>query len=227
MTKIKLSGLITAMSGKLGGSILSNTISGTTLKQNSFSQQHPSSAQQIQRTKIYEVNKRWKDTSPSDKANWTAEAVNYPFINNLGDTAYYTGYQLFCKLNVGRVACGQSVSLGVTTFGIPTQGEADRLTSIGGNLSYFVQNATIGTFIRVFMTKSFPYGVKPKLSDFRYIDTSEIFGANSGKAYTTKYQAIFGIPVIGSYIYVYHVVIDPSSGMSADKSNIVNKQRLT
>jgi len=52
MALLKLSGMVTQISGKMGGSILGTSANGSYIKQNSYSQQHATPSQSLQRTKI-------------------------------------------------------------------------------------------------------------------------------------------------------------------------------
>lgn len=102
MGKLKLSLLADKMSGKFGGSIISNTSNGTTFRQNSYSQQPTTPRQTIQRNKIGQVTQLWRYLSAAEKATWHAATVNYPYVNNVGVISYYTGYQLHNLVNANR-----------------------------------------------------------------------------------------------------------------------------
>ena len=70
MAILKLSGIVTKISGKIGGSILGTSNSGSYMKQNSYSQQPNTPKQSIQRQKVGQITQLWRSLSSAQRSAW-------------------------------------------------------------------------------------------------------------------------------------------------------------
>lgn len=116
MALIKFSSIVDKISGKLGGSIFGTSISGSYVKQNSFSQQPNTPMQSIQRTKIGLVPQLWRSLASSQRVDWENATADYPYVNRLEQIVFYTGYGLFLFLNQNLAVIGIPPNLSVPVF---------------------------------------------------------------------------------------------------------------
>lgn len=100
--KMKLSPLIPAASGKIGGHSISNTRNGIVMKTIKQPRRQASHLQSVQRFVTADITNKWQFLTPGQQAAWNHTASNYPYINNLGEPATRNGFQTFCFLNQNR-----------------------------------------------------------------------------------------------------------------------------
>lgn len=99
MALLKTSGLIGKISGKLGGSVLGVSSSGQYIKRNAYNVQSNTTRQSLQRTKVGLVTQNWRNLTVYQKSLWSDQVINYPYINRVGEEAFYNGYQLHNFIN--------------------------------------------------------------------------------------------------------------------------------
>lgn len=99
---MKLSPLIPAASGKIGGHSISNTRNGIVMKTIKQPRRKASRLQSVQRFVTADITNKWQFLTPGQHAAWNNTASNYPYINNLGEPATRNGFQTFCFLNQNR-----------------------------------------------------------------------------------------------------------------------------
>lgn len=99
MALIKLGALITEISGKIGGQSFGHGNGGTYLKNNGSQINTRSSKQLKQRNNTALISSKWRDLTTKQKDTFKSEAINYPYTNRIGETKYYSGFNLFQKFN--------------------------------------------------------------------------------------------------------------------------------
>jgi len=226
MALIKLSGLLTGMSGKLGGSIIAQTSNGNYLKQNSFSQQHPTAAQSLQRTQIYPVTQNWRSLTPTQQAAWVSESPNYPYTDRLGGTSYYTGFQLFTKLNLNRLLIGETVLNTPATY-------VNYVLSTPSNYS-FTPNTKIIQYtggsndmeVLFYFTSGLNFQTSIKNQKFRLIAHLPVNTAVGTWQFTSAYTDIFGLVPRNSYVTVKVRYVVRSTGYASGFVQQFTKQVL-
>lgn len=227
MAQLKLSGMIDKISGKLGGSILGTSANGSFIKQNSFSQQPGSPAQLAQRNEIYKASTRWKNLTTVQKGEWEAMTVNYPYINNVGDTVYYTGYQLYLWCNAGSDLLNSGYKATPGTFVAMTMPTAS-LSNIG-NIS--IINAFVGASANL---QYVLYAAQPKNNGeipmpIEYKKQLVNSLATGTSSFSTLYTAMYNMPAVavGQYFWCYYRFIHSPTGATAGFSPILKRLRTS
>lgn len=225
MALLKLSGMATAISGKLGGSIFATTQNGSIIKQNSWAQQHASPRQSAQRSVLYPVTQKWRSLTPTQRANWNADAVNYPYTNRVGDIVYYNGYQLFNLVNQNRplislaqIDTPNAVSLAVTPA----------ITMSEAGFEDFLLHYTAGSTnngYKFYFTPPRNNEVTPKLSDFLYYAGFPVSVVNGQFAIGADYMALYPSFAVGQFFWAYVQPVDNTSGVPAAPSNFAILER--
>ena len=215
MAKIKPSALIDRFSGKLNGSIFMNTSNGVVLKSNNFTQQPNSVVQSIVRNQIGQVSQIWRSLSSLQRSDWQAQTVNYPYTNNLGIVCYYTGYQLFLKLNLNRQVNGQVALLSAPIFETLVLSEFFSLSADSSNLVVQFINKPANNFLQFWGVYPKFSSLPPKLSEFRYL-TSAIQGVTSGNYNIFgDFQTVFGDIPVNSYVTIAFKDVNGSTGLAS------------
>lgn len=166
MALLKLSGIITKISGKIGGSILGTSNNGSYIKQNSYGQQNASPQQSKQRQKIGLITQGWRSLTITQQNLWKADVSNYPYVNRVGDTVNYTGYQLFNYINLNLKVVNVASRVVPAAFVASFTPTVTMSALYGGDFTYiFTANAANQSMI-LYYTRPLKNNLVPKESDY-------------------------------------------------------------
>jgi hypothetical protein len=218
MAVIKLSGLITQISGKVGGSVFCKTKNGQIVKNNSFSLPQNSPAQSIAQTKIQTVSSRWLLLTPGEKSAWSAEAVNYPYLNKVGETSIYNGYQLFLKLNNNLLVATLPVNISVPEFEavafMPRYGWA-----MGRSYcEVLLKDAVVGQTIVFYISKGVAESVNGDNLIYTEFASKLISVGDEFFSLQTDFSNKFPRAILGTYYWMKYRIIATNSGNSTNFS---------
>ena len=99
MASIKLSALVSAARGKVGGNVFSANKAGSFVRTYVKPTNRNTIPQQFVRGVFGALSSAWRSLSAGQRSQWNTIAVQYPYMNRLGDMATYSGQQLYNKLN--------------------------------------------------------------------------------------------------------------------------------
>lgn len=203
MALLKLGGLVTEISGRIGGNILATSPNGSYIKSNAYSQQHPSQAQSLQRTQLYITTQLWRSLSPTQQASFASRVGQYTYINRVGDTVTPTAYQLFAKINANALQLGQSF---ITTCPDQTSYTTSNITELivsDGEFTVNMDPDANGDYYGVFASPFSDFHKAFNYKQLRYLGYFIGTGSGSGYDFYTEYTNIFG-PL---YNYKYYDVL--------------------
>ncbi len=223
MAVLKLSSLLTRISGKIGGSVFAKTQYGQVVKSNAFSLPQRSTRQLQQQAKIQFVSSRWLLTSAAEKIDWANQAFNYPFQNKVNVTSYYNGYNLFLMLNNNLLAADLPVNLTVPVFQSLVLGTYSKTTFTTTNFQVRYVGGAVGETILIYASRGLPPGQTLKVTDLVLIQSFSILFTNQTFIITTEYNKIFGTPVIGLKYYSNCKIIATASGNKTNFSTVVSQ----
>lgn len=212
MALLKLSGLITKISGKMGGSILGTSPSGSYLKQNSYSQNPNTPKQSIQKNKIGVITQLWRSLTPTQQTDWLAQSSNYPYINRLGDQTFYNGFQLFNKLNMNLQAINLSPNLSVPPFVAVVNPNFSILQYPAYYFIFSWSSGVVGTTVNLFMAPPSSSQLNPKPSTYLLTKTYTLPSTSGSIGIQADYENIFGTIPSYSYISAKIKTYDTNSG---------------
>lgn len=109
MALIQPSISINTIVGSAGSNTFSRNRGGNYVKIRKTSTNPRTSYQQAIRTLFASMTETWRTLSDSQRTVWRDRASLFPYQNKFGDTKYYSGQQLFNKLNSNLNAIGQSI----------------------------------------------------------------------------------------------------------------------
>jgi hypothetical protein len=107
MASIKLSAIVSAARGKVGGNVFSANKAGSFVRTYVKPTNRNTIAQQTVRGRFGTLSSGWRNISAEVRAQWNTIAPQYPYMNRLGDMATYTGQQLYNRLQGNINACQQ------------------------------------------------------------------------------------------------------------------------
>ena len=186
-------------------------------------------AQTVSRDSLNSVSTSWRALSQVQRTGWIDLAKTVPYVNSLGETAFYSGFQLFMKCNLTLRGIGAPVVSGAPAV-LPTFGAIDLSALVaeqdGSTFGDFSLNAQYveqpanprqvlvyeGTF-PMSAGKAFVAKNAYRLFGTRAVNTpSGIFPM------TDQFNAVFGIPTtsfVGARINVRARLVDIDSGFAS------------
>lgn len=100
MAKVKLSGLLSGISGSVGGATFATGSNGLYVRNRSISANRNTQAQLNQRLNMATYSGQWRGLTDSDRLSWSQSASLFPYTDVFGDKKTYTGFQLYMKTNM-------------------------------------------------------------------------------------------------------------------------------
>lgn len=214
MALLKLTGSITHIAGRLGGDVFCKTANGQVLKHNSYSQQRGTPLQLARRNFIYRSTQLWRDLSSSDKEDWANATIDFPYINKIGDTAYYTGYQLHNLINANLLLVRKPTrTTPPTAATLPTKTLSwDTLTSSSIILFYTGSQAMSGRVI--YMTPPIDANIVDPTKYLKVFAIASSSASGGGVIVTSPYIARFGVPPVGSAVWFTMKFVQNNTGIT-------------
>jgi hypothetical protein len=215
MAILKLSGIIDKISGKLGGSILGTGPNGSYIKQNAWSQQHPSTQQSLHRTKVGLVTQNWRSVTPANKIAFGDAAIDYPYINKVGDEVLYTGFQLHNYLNGNIKILSGSLIVAPPIYVPPANPNILFITATPtSQVLQFTANA-VKQGCGVYMTRGLPVNTTNPEGHFIMVYPFPAGYGNRLFDIAPWYRYYVETPAIGTRIFMTMKFIDPLTGINS------------
>lgn len=102
MALIRMSPIVSAISGNLMGLNFANSRNGTIVRRRLQRTNKATQKQTKVRAAFYRLFNRWRDLTDDNRNSWRATAASLPFANRLGVQRQLTGWQLYLRHNLIR-----------------------------------------------------------------------------------------------------------------------------
>lgn len=100
MAIIRASGILSAISGKLGGQVFVNGRGSAIVRHRPATQGGRSRNHEAAAQRLVKAQRLWAPLSDDNKASWRNFAVQFPVMNRLGQRRPLSGFQAFVRFNV-------------------------------------------------------------------------------------------------------------------------------
>lgn len=223
MAQIRFSSLVSDIRGKIGGNVFSRNANGAFVREATQPINTNTEAQQAARNTFGAIARSWKELTSAEQKSFIDQAVNYPYVNSLGVSSIYTGFQLFQKVNSQLRLVGAPA---ITTMLAPIE-LVGLLTlsvnpSILSNLSYtftFTNELSVvpaNTVLVVEATRAMSAGVyRPKRQDFKQLTVLPAAAAAPGFL-NAVYEAVYGNIQVGQFVYVRVFLVSLVTGQTSN-----------
>jgi hypothetical protein len=234
MASIKLSAIVSAARGKVGGNVFSANKAGSFVRTYVKPTNRNTIAQQTVRNRFGTLSSGWRNISAEVRGQWNTMAVQYPYMNRLGDMATYTGQQLYNKLQGNINACqqGEVLDAGAPGFLARPQTPQEFFPLVNG-LTNIDNGATQISMINLFVdgnqttpanfgliieaTAPLSAGIEsPQKGLFKAIafcsDSADFTDTDLWDSLYVGYTNVFGIPPVNSKCYIQVKQISYISG---------------
>src|SRR5690606_1606682 len=203
MALIKLGGVVTQISGKIGGQTFGTSASGSYMKNSGTPRKSITNFQKRQMSLMGTTAQRWRQLTQGQRDTFNAASPDYPYLNRVGETKFYSGYAIFGKLinnlfDAGGVAF--PVPLPLFSFTPLTD------VVVTGPAPFFnisANSAQANVLYRIFITKISSFGVSSGYKNFFFINQdSALIGTTISINFSTPYLERFGnIPTSGKFYW--------------------------
>lgn len=213
MALLKLSGLVTRLSGKLGGSVLSYGQSGQVLKQNAFSINGQTIQQSISRSNIQQITARWHSLTPTQKATYQSEVGNYTYVNKVGDTVNYNAYQIFLLVNYNLFQVGLPLLTTCPSYASSVYSTWSASLILPTGFTVEKSDANNGNILQVFCAVSKQLVTNTSSLNFVKISQNTVTAGNQVILLTPALIDVFPFCDLEYYIYTKIKEIDTTTGI--------------
>lgn len=100
MATIKFSSLVSDVRGKIGGVVFARGANGSYVRSWAKSSNKLTEAAIRQRLNFAYYSGKWRGLDDEDRKAWIDSVSQFPYQNRVGETSFYTGFQLYLKTNL-------------------------------------------------------------------------------------------------------------------------------
>lgn len=214
--------------GSMGGATFSRNGNAAYARAKAIPVNPRSASQLINRAVLTAITSNWRLLSSPQREAWKALALTVPYQNSVGDTAYYSGFQLYMKLNLvffqqnGAPLNNAPASAPTFPAYIIGAGTAEQDAITFSDFSLNVGTALVGDATGMyaeFQATSALSNGKDFIPDNLYrqifLQTPPVSGS---VILTYSYEARYGTPassLIGSAIFVRVRLVETASGFTS------------
>jgi len=213
MAVVKWTALVTAMKGKLRGSVLQFGAGGQVLRSNKSYNQFSNMRWNLSKNNLGVVTGNWKSLTPSDRTAWAAQTVNYPTKDRYGNTHYPSPYTLHMRLNNAMLY--HTNTLLTTPLGPVAFTNVSPITVnliLGNNLQLVINSLTTADeLVLLAATPPISPGRRPPNGLYRQIAKPDMSASNT-YVFTTDYINRYGQIPAGAQIYVSVRIFNKNTG---------------
>lgn len=224
MAKVLLGVAFAQIRGSIGGTVFSQNSNGAYIRNRSEPVNPNTISQQAARAVLTGNASAWKTLTDAERLTWINQTANYPYVDSLGQTKYYTPQQLFMVVNQRLVQAGEARLLSIIApLTLPTFDSMTAVYAAGAgtfNITLTIDGSTT-TPANVLVQL---YASAPLTAGKRFVSKSMLRKiatvANSTVTPTdaaANYEAVFGTGTIvaGSRIALRAVIIHESTGQAS------------
>ena len=99
MARVLYGSIVTQLSGSIGGTVFARNASGNTCRRKSRNIKRNTVKMSTFRNSFGFIQRSWRGIDAASRTTWSTNANLFPYVNSLGITHYYTGFQLYSKFN--------------------------------------------------------------------------------------------------------------------------------
>jgi len=212
MALIRLGALVTQISGKLGGQTLGTGPAGSYIKNSGTPRKSITLLQQSKMQRMATSAQSWRSLTPGQRSTFISASSSYPYLNRVGETKYYSGYAIYCKLRNNKLNVGTSglpVPLPLFTFP-PLSGAA--IVQVGTAFTVSSAGDDIEATYRLFTSRPASKGISNSYKNQFFISNVTAEQLNAGYNVGPNLLAKFGALNAGTLFYWRLDGIEFSSG---------------
>jgi hypothetical protein len=221
-------GIMTQISGSVGGITGSHNRGGMYLRGRSIPTDPATVRQQLLRSAAATLTARWRDVlTQAQRDSWAVYAANTPLLSPLGDARDVGALPMYLRGNTVRLQIGEDPVDDPATSGMPTltQPTAVTITDSGGLLGgTLIADPWVDladTFLCVYASRPVSESINFWKGPYRLLGSVEGSVTVPPTTFSEDYAAVWGDPVVGQKIFYQLRVVDAFGALSAKIRNSV------
>lgn len=212
--------IISEIRNKIAATVFSRNGSGAIIRNRVTPINKRSNGQTSQRQQLAAFASAWRGLTQAERDGWNNASPSFPQQDNLGQTIFLSGEQLFIRSNVNLTLIGQSTITAApvpATFAVLSLG-AIVFSAAASTVAYLPDPVPAGFELIVRATASLSPGRDfVAASSFRFIQDAPAAAASPVDV-ATLYEAIFGDTfVAGQKVFVEIFLVEIISGLAGQK----------
>jgi hypothetical protein len=220
MALIKFSGLLSAISGKVGGTVFARNKAGAYSRNWAKPTSSPTPIQSANRARFGSQSAFWGSLTSAQRTSWNASASGLIRVNRLGEEYVPTGRQICLQANNQLVASAQTeISTPPADFTPPTIDPGMTATAVetAGIVTSLELSSTPIDTTKIFSVEAAGQSPNTKTNftnQYRQIGTFPLDG--DVPDLLSAYIAVFGnVAAAGNQIYLRVKTVDVSNGQAS------------
>jgi len=215
MAKVKLSALVSGMSGKLNGSVFAKNRGGLYLR-TKVTPVNPQTASQVAaRNLLTTFSQGWKSLTAGQRVSWNNAVENFQTTDVFGDLKKPSGLQLYIRLNANISNAGGAAivvpPLPTGAAGLTALSLAALFTGATFDITFAPTPVPAGMALYIEATPGLSAGISNANSRFRTIGVEPAAGS-SVIDFSAEYAAKFGALATGQKVFVRAKFINIATG---------------
>lgn len=189
--------ILSDIRGSVNGTVFSRNKSGAIMRNRTNPVNTNTTSQQAVRLLFGTLSAVWRGLTTFERASFTTQAPNYPYLNAVGESSVYSGQQLFNKLNGNLQAAEEPIinfALPPQSFTLNTPGVISANIALNTlNVSFTNLDASLKAI--VYLTPAVSAGLTNVTNLFKKIDAIDVLTTNTDIG--PEYAAVYGIAPSG------------------------------
>lgn len=219
MAIFKLGAMFDAISGKVGGQSLCNYSQQQILKNITYTNASPTIKQSKQRALTAALSNSWRFLTSAQRAGWSSTALNYTYVNRVGDTITRNGYQTFCFVNQNLSLIGGTL-LDAAPLYVPVSEPKINITDISsGNFEIQSNNASSDYYYALFGIANLSSGQAPQTGMMRFLGYITAAQLTAGYDVVSDLENVFGALSFPNNI---GIIVDPINNTTGNRKQFVD-----
>jgi len=210
--------IISEIRNKIAATVFSRNRAGAIIRNRITPVNRRSSLQTVARQRLASQSTAWRGLTQAQRDSWIAAAPNFPQQDNLGQTIFLSGEQLFVRSNINLIIIGQPA---ITDAPVPavfsvTTLAINVLSSIAMTLDFTPTPVEAGFSLVIFATSGKSAGREfIQESEFRFIEV-QAAASISPADIEAAYVLVFGtLPVTGLKVSFKAFLVENASGLAS------------
>lgn len=216
-------GIMTQISGSLGGITGSHNSGGMYLRARTIPTDPGTFPQQLMRTIMAFLTSRWSNTlSAAQRSGWATYAENTPLLNPLGDSRNVGALPMYVRGNSVRAQIGQSAVDDAPLAGLPALSPPtnEALASGTGLLTADLSGVDAwegedDSWLAIYASRPLPASINFFKGPYRLLGSLEGDSVTPPSTFSVNYAAQFPTLASGDKVFIQYRVADASGRLSA------------
>jgi hypothetical protein len=213
MAVVKWTGLVTAMKGKIRGSVMQLGAGGQIMRSNRQFNQHSNMRWRGSKVNIATVANNWRSLTPTQMLAWASATSMYPVTDRFGNTHYPSAYTLYMRLNNAlQYHSGSMIMTPLAPVAFSNISPIE--VAVGGGPTFeAISNINTQTYERVIISASSPmsYGRQANAGQYVKIGSYDFSGTRFMNI-TTDYEAVYGVIPVGCQYWFQWQILNLNTG---------------